>query len=116
MTTKYRKEDLVDADSVFDKPFSAGEFLEMNRVELGWTKRKMAKLLGLKGQEYGNIANGQTSVSVSRAIKWEKVIDELGLFSGRMLIKHAIDDQLRRHGTELTVRIVDPDDESGQVA
>lgn len=66
--------------------------LEVIREGLEISKVEMANKLGITRQHYNNIVNESSSVSISRAIKFARILND----SEKVFITVAIEDELAR--------------------
>ena len=90
MSTK-NEEGNVPADKVIRR-MTMARMLETIRDDMELTKVQMAEKLGMTKQHYNNIVNESAPVSISRAIKFSRALND----SEKVFIRVAIDDELAR--------------------
>jgi transcriptional regulator with XRE-family HTH domain len=98
MTTEnYEVQDYL----VFYKAPTLMGAVESIREGEGWTKREMAKKLGVSEQYYNDFTHGKKPVSAKKAQQWAV---KLG-YGEKAFIKLALDDTLKRFDLNYTVEL-----------
>jgi DNA-binding XRE family transcriptional regulator len=102
MTTKF-----ISASEFFEKigqkPLSLGRLLRALRISNEKTQVEMAIRLGISKQELCDIEKERKLVSIERAAFFAKKLKH----SETIFVMYAIDDQLRRSGIKLRVKLED---------